>query len=357
MLVSMVSGGDDPTAESARVTDGLVEVERETERREAGIVATYRVTTENERPVAVRVVNDLPDCSTDGTGFHPSREPRWWTVEDGELTFKDTVGSAAPATFEFGLAVEGGFEDAPSLPAPEIAQAEPVGVTREGDRVVFPGADASGDDGEADASRGSEAEDGRGGLLSGVRSAVFGGSDDEVLRASDLDPDAMVVSRDETPTDDSVEPTQFHAANPTLTPTAVPVSERPSAEAFSELPPETESPAPEPTDPGPSTDEGPATEDVLTRLLTELADDSARARLREELGIAELERTREEVSELRAEVASLREEVAATADANETTAARVSELCRAVDGLAADLDGSVTTVPSTGSGDDREVDT
>ena len=351
----MVSGGDDPSIETARVTDGLVAVEREIERREVGIVATYRVTTENERPVAVRVVNDLPDRSTDGTGFHPSREPRWWTVEDGRLTFKDTVGSAAPATFEFGLAVRGGFDGSVSLSPPEIAGAEPVGVTREGDRVVFPGADADGEDGAADAGRVSEPEDGRGGLLSGVRSAVFGGGDDEVLRASDLDPDAMVVSRDETPTDDSVEPTQFHAANPTLTPTVVPVSERPSREAFSELSPETEPSDPAATEP--STDAGSATGDVLTRLLAELTDDAARARLREELGIAELERTREEVRELRAEVASLREEVAATADANETTAARVSELCRAVDGLAADLDGSVTTVPATPPGDDREVDT
>lgn len=352
----MTSGGADPSSDLARVSDGLVEVERETERREAGVVATYRVTTENERPVAVRIVNDLPVQSTDGTGFHPSREPRWWTIEDGRLRFKDTVASAGAATFEFGLAVEGGFEEAPSLPAPEIEHAEPVGVTREGDRMVFPEADA-----EVEASETETAPpdgDERDGLLSGVRSAVFGGDEEEVVRASDLDPDAMVVTREETAAD---EPTPSHADNPTLTPVIVAVTDGQTTEAFSELPassgdemPDTEGST---VDEGPTADEGSTADDdagsaseddVLVSLLAELEDESARTRLRERLGVAELERTREEVRELRAEVSSLRDEVATNADANETTAARVSELTRAVDDLASGLDGAAVA-PSGGT--------
>ena len=364
----MNSGGVGPAADEARVTDGLVVVERATEHREIGLVATYTVTTENDRPVAVRVVNDLPEAATDGAGFHPAREPRWWTVEDGRLLFKETVGSAAPATFEFGLAVEGGLDDDVSLPAPEIDHSEPVGVTREGDRVVFPGADdgadAEGDgDGDVPNSAAPEPEEPRGGLLSGVRSAVFGDGEEEVVRASDLDPDAMVVSREGSPADAPTEPTQSHAENPMLTATAVPLADAGPKTAFSNLPTEetgTDEPTAE-TEPGSpkpdgerdgEVDTGGETEpDVLSTLLAELEDDAARDRLRAELGLDELERTREAVEELRAEVAALRAEVETTADANETTAARVTELCRAVDGLASDLGRDVAVVPPRGDPD------
>jgi hypothetical protein len=352
----MNTGGEGPGSEGTRVADGLVAVDRATERRDTGIVATYTVTTENERPVAVHVGNDLPGESADGTGFHPSREPRWWVVEEGRLGFKDTVGNTAPATFEFGLAIEGAFGDDVSLPDPEIVHAEPVGVAPEGDRMVFPDADGETDATTAPAPRDAADAERSGGLLSGVRSAVFGGDDDEVVRASDLDPDAMVVSRDETTPGGGRDPTQPHDENPTLTPVVVPAAETDDA-VFSALPgAETEgtdedddpnsTPAAEGAaseTPGAADDDGAGGE-VLAALLADLQSDAARERLRAELGLEELERTREAVEDLREEVSALRADLEATADAGETTAARVAELCRAVDGLAAELDHDVSNL-------------
>ncbi|MFC7227381.1 hypothetical protein N0B31_08200 [Salinirubellus salinus] len=343
----MSAGGAGPGSEGTRVADGLVAVDRVTERRDAGIVATYTVTTENERPVAVHVENDLPGESTEGTGFHPSREPRWWVVEESRLGFKDTVGSTAPATFEFGLAIEGGFGDDVSLPDPEIVHAEPVGVAPEGDRMVFPDADAEEDAVAPSDSRGAADAERGGGLLSGVRSAVFGGDDDEVVRASDLDPDAMVVSRGETTPGGGRDPTQPHDENPTLTPVVAPVSETEDA-AFSALPAADEGEGDRNAAPAadgaasetPVEDDGAGGE-VLAALLADLQSDAARERLRAELGVDELERTREAVEDLREEVSALRADLEATADAGETTAARVADLCRAVDGLAAELDHDV----------------
>jgi len=355
----MNEGSDGPSPGQARVTDGLVAVERETERRDAGVVATFRVTTENDRPVAVRVVNELPDGSSDGTGFHPAREPRWWAVEDDLMQFKDTVGRSGPATFEFGLAVEGGYDDSMSFPAPEIAHSEPVGVAPEGDRVVFPDADGEGDG--SGAVSGATAplgdEERQGGLLSGVRSAVFGGDDEDVVRASDLDPDAMVVSRERgTAEEASAAPTQPHHENPTLSPVVVPVEASEADAAFSALgddaatevddaPAEADEATVEadetPDDLAETTDEE-ADSSVLEALLAELDAEDSRVRLREELGLAELHRTREAVEELREEVRDLRADLEATADASETTAARVSELCQAVDSLSEDLDRNVT---------------
>lgn len=368
----MNEGGDGPSPGQARVTDGLVAVERETERREAGVVATFRVTTENDRPVAVRVVNELPGESSDGTGFHPAREPRWWAVEDDLLQFKDTVGRSGPATFEFGLAVEGGYDDSMSFPTPEIAHSEPVGVAPEGDRVVFPDADGEGDgDGAVTQSTtpvgGEERE---GGLLSGVRSAVFGGDDEDVVRASDLDPDAMVVSRERGGVEESsATPTQPHHENPTLSPVVVPTEASEADATFSALGDErvtVADDAPKAADgslreagpegtPGDSaeTPDDEAEDSVLEALLAELDDEDSRARLREELGLAELHRTREAVEELREEVRDLRADLEATADASETTAARVSELCQAVDSLSEDLDRNVSVQhPSMDTGAD-----
>jgi hypothetical protein len=361
----MNQGGDGPSPGQARVTDGLVAVERETERREAGVVTTYRVTTENDRPVAVRVVNELPDESSDGAGFHPAREPRWWAVEDDRLQFKDTVGRSGPATFEFGLAMEGGYDDGVSFPAPEIAHSEPVGVAPEGDRVVFPDADGDADDdGVSGPAAPAGDEERQGGLLSGVRSAVFGGDDEDVVRASDLDPDAMVVSREREAVEESATtPTQPHHENPTLSPVVVPTAVSEGEATFSALrdeaatdaddsPTETDDSATDGTEASSDAtevsdepDERPdeeAEDSVLEALLAELDDEDSRARLREELGLAELHRTREAVDELREEVRNLRADLEATADASETTAARVSELCQAVDSLSEDLDRNVT---------------
>jgi hypothetical protein len=300
----MNAGGVDPSVTPSRVSDGLVMVEREVERRDAGLVATYTITTENERPVAVQVSTDLPESSADGTGFHPAREPRWWTVEDDRLEFKDTVGTAAPATFEFGLAVEGGFDGEVSLPDPEIAHAEPVGVAPESDRMVFPEASDEAAEEPGPATRGP-AESNGGGLLSGVRNAVFGGEEEEVVRASDLDPDAMVVSRGEpTPAESERSPTPPHDENPTLTPAVGAVDDR----------------------------------------------DGEFSALEEDTDVATTDPTHEELRALREEVSGLRADLEAMGESDGRTADRVSELSRAVDGLAAAL-GPVDAGPDAEADD------
>lgn len=332
------------------VSTPLVTVEREVECREHGVVARFTLTTENDRPVAVRVGQDLPAFPDAGRGFNPAHEPRAWTLEDERLAFKETVGPSRSSVLEFGVAVEEADDLPETFPDPEVERADPVGVAPGTESVVFSGEEAPTPEASTEEPRG---------LLSGVRSAVFGGGADErtepvaseaVVSAADLDPDAMVVTArrsadastdtvddegaGETPDaqgDADTDPAEADGGESTAVadpdaadaPGAADASRSPAATGRDTADTDGD------TEPADAVDG----EAVFEALLSHLDRPGARERLCESLDRSDEPRVEAELADLRREVRTLREDLEATATDAEATADRVDALQESVDQL------------------------
>ncbi|MES3517364.1 MAG: hypothetical protein PPP58_06855 [Natronomonas sp.] len=86
------------------MSDDSVEVERETERRSAGIVSRLRVETTSEHPVAFQVVDEIPpELTAEHAGFKPDSEPERGEIDDDSIVVADVVSADADVEIVYGI--------------------------------------------------------------------------------------------------------------------------------------------------------------------------------------------------------------------------------------------------------------
>lgn len=165
--------------DSTVVSTDMVTIEKSLERRQRGVVVTLALGSETDDPVAVRIVDAVPeDCPTEEIGFHPEHEPRNWSIDGNEVVCECVAPPADDHRVVYGITMADGEEPdtlEPLLGEPAVERArwvDPAVLDTEGNDPLFPESDhlVDGDD-DGDSHSGGMTS-----LLSDVKNAVL--SDD-----------------------------------------------------------------------------------------------------------------------------------------------------------------------------------